>query len=359
MKKLLIAILALPIVNHAMESIGQEKNLVENIFTNEKSINKAIDALSPDMSHHLAQLILQETPIVALLLHNIPLPAKNLKDYIGSDSAAQIKLKFQIKLKLWSHDLNEAGDLWVVASVNNTAEIWHDKNSIATLKGHTDDVVSAQFNNTGDMIITASRDNTAKIWHWDGENATYIATLEGHNDNIMSAQFNKTGNMVLITSLDTATLWLWDGENATYTTTLEGHNDCLYDAQFNKAGDMIVTSSSYLEPGKIWDISSLLKVYHFLTKEIKFHQAILLKAIYEVVISRALVKKFGKNAFKNDQGILSSTITYLFSSYYITFDFSKYPHLLEHYTSMLTKVPELEEILAPYISRNTWWPLAS
>jgi WD40 repeat protein len=52
------------------------------------------------------------------------------------------------------------------ASIDQTARIWNLEHGreIARLKGHADNVHSADFNQAGDLVATASSDGTVRIW---------------------------------------------------------------------------------------------------------------------------------------------------------------------------------------------------
>lgn len=50
---------------------------------------------------------------------------------------------------------------------------------LAELKGHQQQIDSAQFSPDGKTIVTASFDKTARLWNLKGE---LLAELKGHQD---------------------------------------------------------------------------------------------------------------------------------------------------------------------------------
>ncbi len=83
---------------------------------------------------------------------------------------------------------------------DNTSKIWDAATGqlIADLKGHTQDVRSAQFSPDGKKIVTVSDDNTAKIW--DAATGQLIADLKGHTQDVTSAQFSPDGKKIVTAS---------------------------------------------------------------------------------------------------------------------------------------------------------------
>ena len=75
-----------------------------------------------------------------------------------------------------------------------------------TLKGHTNNVLSAAFSPDGSRIVTASDDRTAKVW--DAKSGAEVLTLKGHAKKVNSASFSRDGTRVVTASDDgTAKVW--------------------------------------------------------------------------------------------------------------------------------------------------------
>ena len=81
--------------------------------------------------------------------------------------------------------------------------------------------------------------------------------------------------------------------------TLQGHTDYVTSASFSPDGTTLVTASGD-RTAKIWDVTFLER---FFTREITLPQAVLLNAVYEIVIIRALVKKWGQKAFNQEASV--------------------------------------------------------
>ncbi len=164
---------------------------------------------------------------------------------------------------------------------------------------------SASFSPDGTRLVTASKDRTAKIW--DVLTGNCLHTLQGHTSFVNSASFSPDGTKVVTASVD--------------------------------------------KTAKIWDVASIER---FFTREITLPQAVLLHAVYEVVVIRALVKKWGQEAF-NQEASLYNQITSWFGKVLslldeehsiheaLLFDFDKYPHLREPYRSLPAMIKNILE----------------
>lgn len=104
-----------------------------------------------------------------------------------------------------------------------------DEQLVATLKGHTHDVVSIAFHPTIPHIVgTASMDTTAKVWNY--ETQTCLATLEGHACAVESICFHPTIPHIVGT-VGAAKSWdvnkgsakVWNYETQECIATLKGH----------------------------------------------------------------------------------------------------------------------------------------
>ncbi len=122
----------------------------------------------------------------------------------------------------------------------------------------------------------------------------------------------------------------------------------------------LLVTASFDRTAKIWDVTSLER---FFTRESSLPQAVLLNAVYEIVIIRALVKKWGQRAFNQKDSVynqidnwsdkslslLGEENSYLVtgSAEAILFDFDKYPHLREPYRRLPVMI---KNILKPFIT---------
>ena len=83
---------------------------------------------------------------------------------------------------------------------------YHDRQGLATLKGHTSSVYSVAFAPDGKTLATGSRDGTVKLW--DITTGKELATLKGHTEDVSSVAFAADGKTLATGSVDqTVRLW--------------------------------------------------------------------------------------------------------------------------------------------------------
>jgi len=84
---------------------------------------------------------------------------------------------------------------------------WSHHREIATMIGHTSEILNASFSPDGQSVVTASRDNTAGVW--DAQSGAVLAVLSGHTDAVVSASFSANGRRVVTASWDKMA-GIWD-----------------------------------------------------------------------------------------------------------------------------------------------------
>lgn len=133
------------------------------------------------------------------------------------------------------------------------AKVWDTTTGteLATLRGHTNLVVSAMFSLDGGKVVTASDDGTAKVW--DASSGAELASLRGHSATVYTATFSPGGNKIVTASRD-HTAKIWDAESGKELATLYGHSSDVTGATFSPDGSKIVTDSRDLLV-KVWDAS--------------------------------------------------------------------------------------------------------
>jgi len=88
----------------------------------------------------------------------------------------------------------------------NQARLWSRSGSeLATLRGHRDVVLSAEFSPDGARVVTTSQDGTARVWSQSGEP---LAELHGHTDLVEDGRFSPDGRTVVTAGADgSARVW--------------------------------------------------------------------------------------------------------------------------------------------------------
>ena len=165
---------------------------------------------------------------------------------------------------------------------------------LADLKGHTDEISSAQFSADGKKIVTAAADSTVKIWNavtgafltelkrkipetryagfspdgkkvitfsweaavqvWDAATGNFLFGLKGHSGFIMSVQFSPDGKKMLTASND-STAKIWDFDTGKMLGDLKEHTGRVNSAVFSNDGKKIVTAS-FDHSAKTWDAAT-------------------------------------------------------------------------------------------------------
>jgi|MDTA01.1.fsa_nt_gb WD40 repeat protein len=127
--------------------------------------------------------------------------------------------------------------------MDSTAKLWDVTRGVevASLAGHTAEIVSLNFNTAGDRIITGSFDHTTKVW--DTATGRCLHTLAGHRGEISSTQFDFSGELCISGSID-RTCKIWNVQSGQCISTLRGHNDEILDVAFNATGTRLVTASA-------------------------------------------------------------------------------------------------------------------
>lgn len=86
---------------------------------------------------------------------------------------------------------------------------------IATLKGHTDTIMSVEFSPKDERILSASADNTARIWSLEGKP---IVKLVGHTSEVTQAVFVEDGDRVITAG---GSIRLWHAGNGAHIRAVD------------------------------------------------------------------------------------------------------------------------------------------
>lgn len=116
------------------------------------------------------------------------------------------ELLLRLSEKGTTHALFDPSNRYVVTSSENTAEVWSAETGahLASLSGHSGQVVSAFFSPDGSRILTLSFDNTIKVWTLDGRELVTLP-VEG---SLYHATWSPDGRSIVTSSSDgTARIW--------------------------------------------------------------------------------------------------------------------------------------------------------
>ncbi len=253
--------------------------------------------------------------------------------------------------------LNRKEDRFVTAG-DNKVRIWNAYTGKCVATFDHQRVASAQLNRKENRLVTSS---LHEIKLWNIITGKCVATLKhdgriGEGIGFGIVQFNRAGSMLAIAVCGDL-IKILNAYTGKCVAVLK--HDGVTFMHFSMTGDRLVTFGGKMV--KTWDLSALLpKDEDSLISLFTLKQAIILNAVYEVVLTRGLVRKFGKKAFcrKEDSlGYLSSLASYIGSDLFdeelltpeeIAFDFNRYSHLWKAYQSLPAAI---QIVLAPYVTR--------
>lgn len=165
--------------------------------------------------------------------------------------------------------------------------------SIASLVGHTNWVVSLAFSYDGSILVSSSTDCTVKLW--DVNTGECLQTLQGHSNGVFSVAFTPDARIIasgsddcsirlwsvstgeclkilpgtswaksiafspdaktLVSGGNDNTIKLWDVSNGQVVKTFQGHHDGIKAIAFSPCGK-IVASGSHDRTIKLWNVST-------------------------------------------------------------------------------------------------------
>jgi WD40 repeat protein len=139
-------------------------------------------------------------------------------------------------------------------SPGSMARLWGaaSGHGLATLTGHTAQVLHAAFSPDGARVVTASADGSVRVW--DAATGRVLAVLAGHTGGVLTATFSPDGTRVVTGGTDD-TARVWDASSGRGLVTFGGHDDEVFAAAFSAGGDRVITGS--LDgTARLWDVVS-------------------------------------------------------------------------------------------------------
>lgn len=109
------------------------------------------------------------------------------------------------------------------------------------------------FNPDGSRLASASGDRTVRIW--DVSDGTLLATLRGHSDSVFSADFSPDGSR-LATGSNDRSIRIWDTATFDEVAQLMGHTDHVWSLNWSSDSHWLVSGSGDYT-GRIWETDPL------------------------------------------------------------------------------------------------------
>ena len=152
------------------------------------------------------------------------------------------------------------------ASCDQTIKMWEVSTgkTIKTFYGHSDYVNSLKISNDNKYLYSASNDRTVK--KWDIETGKTILTLRKHSGNINCLSISEDDKL-LVSGGDDKTIIVWDTETGNVIKELNGHEYDICFLYLNPDQTKIISGgkkySNQLNELLLWDISNKKIIYKF------------------------------------------------------------------------------------------------
>lgn len=146
---------------------------------------------------------------------------------------------------IFSGAVNRAGTLALSGHRDGRIRIWNLQTSecLATLKGHSDLVLSVQTLLDDRFAVSGSKDTTVKIW--DLESHECVGTLEGHRDRVQSVAISPDGGLIASTGFVDSSVRLWHWKSGACLQVIKYEpNSSPTAVAFNSDGSRLVVGTS-------------------------------------------------------------------------------------------------------------------
>lgn len=102
-----------------------------------------------------------------------------------------------------------------------------------------------------DNVLAAANNNFITIW--DVNSQQIIATLSGHTAQVLKLDFDGTGNFLISASRD-ASVRIWDMKSYTEVAQVGGFGGAVYDVAYLPDGSRFITASGGPNAVSLWDV---------------------------------------------------------------------------------------------------------
>ena len=149
------------------------------------------------------------------------------------------------------------GRYLVTPTSSGTAEIWEiaSQRLVATLAGHSGQVVAVAYSPDDRLVATGATDGTARVW--SARSGKQILVLRGHNATVHAIQFTPDSRKLVTAGEDgTARVWNITPEGNRDGLTLAAHAGGVVSVTYSPDGRRLLTVGACDGKTKIWNARS-------------------------------------------------------------------------------------------------------
>jgi WD40 repeat protein len=149
------------------------------------------------------------------------------------------------------------GRYLVTPTSSGTAEIWEiaSQRLVATLTGHSGQVVAVAYSPDGRLVATGATDGTARVW--GARSGRQILVLRGHNATVDAVQFTPDSRR-LVTASEDGTVRVWDvtPEGSRDSLTMAADAGGVASVSYTNDGTRLLTVGACDGKTKLWNARS-------------------------------------------------------------------------------------------------------